>query len=138
MIPPIDMATNDDYDLQFGTNVLGHFYFTRLVLPALLSTAKSSSDGTARIVNTSSHGHWSGGSQVRYHEGRSRAQKGGAMAIVRTEQDGELTLAVLLGSISLMVSLGQYRLRCGAGTAVRRRRDRLSCLESRFVQIQVE
>ena len=61
MTPPIDMVTDDGYDLQFGTNVLGHFYFTKLVLPTLLSTAKSSSDGTARIVNTSSNGHWFGG-----------------------------------------------------------------------------
>lgn len=60
MIPPIDMVTDDGYDLQFGTNVLGHFYFTKLVLPTLLSTAKTSSDGTARVVNTASNGHWFG------------------------------------------------------------------------------
>ncbi|KAF8547993.1 NAD(P)-binding protein, partial [Imleria badia] len=41
MTPPIDMLTDDGYDLQFGTNVLGHFYFTKLVLPTLLSTAKT-------------------------------------------------------------------------------------------------
>ena len=57
------------------------------------------------------------------------------MAIVRTEQDGELILAVSLGSISLVVSLGKYRFRCRAGTAVRRPRDRLNCLESRSVHI---
>ncbi|KAF8128005.1 hypothetical protein EV363DRAFT_1297981 [Boletus edulis] len=61
MVPPIDILTDDGYDLQFGTNVLGHFYFTKLVLPALLSTAKSSSDGIARIVNNSSNGHWFAG-----------------------------------------------------------------------------
>jgi NAD(P)-dependent dehydrogenase (short-subunit alcohol dehydrogenase family) len=61
MTPPIDMLTDDGYDLQFGTNVLGHFYFTKLVLPTLLSTAKTSPDGTARVVNTSSNGHWFGG-----------------------------------------------------------------------------
>lgn len=61
MIPPIDMLTDDGYDLQFGTNVLGHFYFTKLVLPTLLSTAKSSPDGIARVVNTSSNGHWFSG-----------------------------------------------------------------------------
>ncbi|KAJ2929742.1 hypothetical protein H1R20_g7319, partial [Candolleomyces eurysporus] len=38
----------------FGTNTLGHFYFTKLLLPALLKGAKSSPDGTARVVNTSS------------------------------------------------------------------------------------
>ena len=77
MVPPIDMVTNDGYDLQFGTNVLGHFYFTRLVLLTLLSTAKSSSDGTARIVNTSSHGHWSGGPKyATMKDGPERRKEG--------------------------------------------------------------
>ncbi|KAF9233605.1 hypothetical protein BU15DRAFT_53650 [Melanogaster broomeanus] len=58
MVPPLDQLTDDGYDLQFGTNVLGHFYFTKLVLPLLLSTAKSAPDGIARVVNTSSNGHW--------------------------------------------------------------------------------
>ncbi|KAF9234871.1 hypothetical protein BU15DRAFT_52067 [Melanogaster broomeanus] len=58
--PPIDQLTDDGYDLQFGTNVLGHFYFTKLVLPVLLSTAKLAPDGIARVVNTSSNGHWFG------------------------------------------------------------------------------
>lgn len=61
MIPPVDMITDDGYDLQFGTNVLGHFYLTKLVLPTLLSTAKSAPEGTARIVNTASNGHWFSG-----------------------------------------------------------------------------
>ncbi|KAJ2929759.1 hypothetical protein H1R20_g7320, partial [Candolleomyces eurysporus] len=58
MVPPMDDLTADGYDLQFGTNTLvdvpGHFYFTKLLLPALLKGAKSSPDGTARVVNTSS------------------------------------------------------------------------------------
>jgi NAD(P)-dependent dehydrogenase (short-subunit alcohol dehydrogenase family) len=75
MFPPIEQITADGYDLQFGTNVLGlslpfsphdsvminilqgHFYFTKLLLPTLLSTAKSSPDKTARVINTSSMGH---------------------------------------------------------------------------------
>ena len=71
MVPPIEQVTAQGYDLQFGTNVvgalshnsqrtsqpdivLGHFYFTTLLIPALLVGAKSSSDGKARVVNTSS------------------------------------------------------------------------------------
>jgi retinol dehydrogenase-12 len=54
MIPPIDQLTAQGYDLQFGTNVLGHFYFTKLLVPLLLAGAKSSPDGKARVVNTSS------------------------------------------------------------------------------------
>jgi len=60
MRPPTDLLTTDGYDLQFGTNVLGHFYFTKLLLPLLTSTAKTSPEGKVRVVNTSSIGHiWS-------------------------------------------------------------------------------
>ena len=54
MIPPVEPLTEQGYDLQAGTNVLGHFYFTKLLMPALLAGAKSSPDGKARVVNTSS------------------------------------------------------------------------------------
>ncbi|KAF6762246.1 hypothetical protein DFP72DRAFT_1041624 [Ephemerocybe angulata] len=52
--PPIEEVTAQGYDLQFGTNVLGHFYLTKLLLPTLLETARSSPDGKARVINTSS------------------------------------------------------------------------------------
>ncbi|KDQ11790.1 hypothetical protein BOTBODRAFT_35039 [Botryobasidium botryosum FD-172 SS1] len=54
MIPPVEQLTTDGYDLQFGTNVLGHWYFTKLLLPILQSTAKASPDGHTRIVVTAS------------------------------------------------------------------------------------
>lgn len=75
MLNHIDEITTQGYDIQFGTNVLGrslpgrflppgysdltptylgHFYFTKLLLPTLLAGAKSSPDGKARVVNTSS------------------------------------------------------------------------------------
>ncbi|KAF8985126.1 NAD-binding protein [Cyathus striatus] len=57
MRPPIDSLTAQKYDLQFGTNVLGHFYFTKLLLPTLLATAKSCPDRNVRVVTTSSSGH---------------------------------------------------------------------------------
>jgi len=57
MEPPVDALTSDGYDLQFGTNVLGPFYFTKLLLPLLLSTAKSSPNGKARVINTASGMH---------------------------------------------------------------------------------
>ncbi|KAJ6607901.1 NAD(P)-binding protein [Mycena sp. CBHHK59/15] len=66
MHPPNEQLTAQGYDLQFGTNVIGnisipcttgHFYFTKLLLPTLLETAKTSADGKARVVNTSSFGH---------------------------------------------------------------------------------
>lgn len=57
MFPPTDWLTADGYDLQFGTNVLGHFYFTKLLLPTLIATAKSAPDGKARVITTSSSAH---------------------------------------------------------------------------------
>jgi len=56
--PHVEILTDDGYDIQFGTNVVGHFYFTKLVMPALLAAAATSSDGTARVVNTASNAHW--------------------------------------------------------------------------------
>ncbi|KAJ3485818.1 hypothetical protein NLI96_g4702 [Meripilus lineatus] len=56
MWPPKEQITSDGYDLQFGTNVIGHFYFTELLMPALLAGKETSLDGHARVVTTSSSG----------------------------------------------------------------------------------
>jgi NAD(P)-dependent dehydrogenase (short-subunit alcohol dehydrogenase family) len=39
------------------TLTLGHFYFTKLLLPTLIAAAKTSPDGKARVVTTSSTAH---------------------------------------------------------------------------------
>ncbi|KAI0821738.1 NAD-P-binding protein [Trametes gibbosa] len=57
MIPPIEQTTKDGYDLQFGTNVIGHFYLTQQLLPLMIASAKTSPDGKARVINTASMGH---------------------------------------------------------------------------------
>ncbi|KAH9059516.1 NAD(P)-binding protein [Lactarius vividus] len=57
MYTPIDHVTTQGFDMQFGTNVLGHFYFTKLLLPVLTATAKKTPPGTVRVVNVSSIGH---------------------------------------------------------------------------------
>ena len=50
MWPPYGKTT-DGFELQFGTNHLGHFAFTGLVLEAMLPVAG------ARVVTVSSNGH---------------------------------------------------------------------------------
>ncbi|KAJ6575615.1 hypothetical protein DFH09DRAFT_377253 [Mycena vulgaris] len=52
MTPPIELLTAQNIDLQFGTHVLGHFYFTKLLLPTLLATATAAKP--ARVINSSS------------------------------------------------------------------------------------
>jgi len=54
MAPPQRLATAQGFELQFGTNHLGHFALTGLLLPSLLRTAG------ARIVTVSSIAHESG------------------------------------------------------------------------------
>jgi NAD(P)-dependent dehydrogenase (short-subunit alcohol dehydrogenase family) len=50
MVPPYGQ-TKDGFELQFGTNHLGHFALTALVLPTLLQVPGS------RVVTVSSNGH---------------------------------------------------------------------------------
>lgn len=45
-------TTKDGFEVAFGTNHLGHYLFTRLLLPALEKSPE------ARIVNVSSRGHY--------------------------------------------------------------------------------
>ena len=40
MVPPIEQLTKDGYDLQFGTNVIGHGVLTLEVLHLLLEGAR--------------------------------------------------------------------------------------------------
>ena len=38
-------VTKDGYEVQWGTNVVGHFAFTKLLLPILEATAATSPAG---------------------------------------------------------------------------------------------
>jgi len=59
MVPASDEPTEDGYDLSFGTNALGYFYFTKLLLPALSNTPEGRK---ARVINTTSFVHLFGSS----------------------------------------------------------------------------
>lgn len=49
--------TSDGIEMQFGTNHIGPFLFTNLVLPLLLKAAEKATPGATRIVSLSSAGH---------------------------------------------------------------------------------
>ncbi|KAI6121324.1 hypothetical protein F5141DRAFT_1258230 [Pisolithus sp. B1] len=96
MDPPVEQVTEDGFDLQFGTNVLGHFYLTKLLLPLLLFTAKSSPDGTVRIVNTSSNGHmFSGLDFDTFKDGPKRRAKSG-MELYSQSKTGNIVFSAEL------------------------------------------
>jgi NAD(P)-dependent dehydrogenase (short-subunit alcohol dehydrogenase family) len=58
MAPPRLASTRDGFELQFGTNHLGHFVLTGLLLPALLAT------DAPRVVTVSSLAHFNGREDV--------------------------------------------------------------------------
>ena len=62
MAPPRRLQTADGFELQFGTNVLGHFALTALLMPALEQAAAGSTD-RPRIVTIASIAHKRG----RFH-----------------------------------------------------------------------
>ncbi len=58
MAPPRRRTTKDGYELQFGTNHLGHYVLTGLLLPWLLEA------DAPRVVTVSSIAHFSGQTTV--------------------------------------------------------------------------
>jgi NAD(P)-dependent dehydrogenase (short-subunit alcohol dehydrogenase family) len=56
MAPPKRLQTADGFELQFGTNVLGHFALTALLMPALEQAAAASPD-KPRVVTLASIAH---------------------------------------------------------------------------------
>ena len=96
MNPPVEMLTDDGYDLQFGTNVVGHFYFTKLVMPALLAAAATSSDGTARVVNTSSNAHWF--SRLNFNTFKDSPARRKMNTWVRYGQSKTVSLAIVVSN----------------------------------------
>jgi NAD(P)-dependent dehydrogenase (short-subunit alcohol dehydrogenase family) len=57
MAPPKRLETVDGFELQFGTNVLGHFALTALLLPALERAAAKPQAHAPRVVMVASIAH---------------------------------------------------------------------------------
>ncbi|KAJ7609840.1 hypothetical protein FB45DRAFT_943100 [Roridomyces roridus] len=53
MWPAVEMVTAQNIDLQWGTNVLGHFYLTKLLAPTMIATAAAQGK-PSRIIHTAS------------------------------------------------------------------------------------
>ncbi|KAG4304621.1 hypothetical protein PORY_002014 [Pneumocystis oryctolagi] len=49
--------TKDGFEVQFQTNYLSHYLFTRLLLSVMEKTSKKEKEGTVRIINISSRAH---------------------------------------------------------------------------------
>ncbi|WP_246216943.1 oxidoreductase [Paraburkholderia panacisoli] len=69
MAPPKRLETADGFELQFGTNVLGHFALTALLMPALELAATGSPD-RPRVVTIASIAHKHG--QIDFNDLQSR------------------------------------------------------------------
>jgi NAD(P)-dependent dehydrogenase (short-subunit alcohol dehydrogenase family) len=54
MVPPQGSKTKQGYELQLGTNCLGHYAFTKLLTPLLVQTARACEPGSVRVVWVSS------------------------------------------------------------------------------------
>jgi NAD(P)-dependent dehydrogenase (short-subunit alcohol dehydrogenase family) len=61
-----NQRTAEGIEAQFGTNHVGHFLLTNLLIPQLLTAAESSAPGSTRVVNLTSLGHRL--SPIRFHD----------------------------------------------------------------------
>jgi NAD(P)-dependent dehydrogenase (short-subunit alcohol dehydrogenase family) len=68
IMTPERQWTKEGIEAQFGSNHIGHFLFTNLLLPLLITSSSSASSkpGATRIVNLTSLGHRL--SPVRFHD----------------------------------------------------------------------
>jgi NAD(P)-dependent dehydrogenase (short-subunit alcohol dehydrogenase family) len=57
MAPKKRLETKDGFEIQFGTNVVGHFVLTAVLLPALVRAAAANNQQRPRIVTLASIAH---------------------------------------------------------------------------------
>jgi NAD(P)-dependent dehydrogenase (short-subunit alcohol dehydrogenase family) len=57
MAPKRRLQTKDGFEIQFGTNVIGHFVLTAVLLPALVRAAATNKTQSPRVVTLASIAH---------------------------------------------------------------------------------
>lgn len=112
MAPKKRLETTDGFELQFGTNVLGHFALTCLLMPELERGRSSRKDESPRVVTVSSIAHKRGEidfedlqSRKRYDPMKAYGQSKLADLMFTFELERRLR-AGLLGSTSIAVHPG--------------------------------
>jgi len=93
MAPKRRLETKDGFEIQFGTNVLGHFVLTGLLLPALVRAAVNHPQ-RPRVVTLSSIAHKQG--RLNFDDLQS-AKSYGPMVAYRQSKLADLMLAFELG-----------------------------------------
>ena len=93
MAPKRRLQTRDGFEIQFGTNVLGHFVLTALLLPALVRAAVNHPQ-RPRVVTLSSIAHKQG--RLNFDDLQS-AKNYGPMVAYRQSKLADLMLAFELG-----------------------------------------
>ena len=110
MWPPVDMLTKDGYDLQWGTNVVGHFYFTELLMPALIAGAATSPDHHARVITTSSSGAY--GETLHFEtfkDGPARRKMTTEKLYYQSKHVGIADISLIFGSSGLVLTITSRR-----------------------------
>jgi NAD(P)-dependent dehydrogenase (short-subunit alcohol dehydrogenase family) len=93
MAPKRRLQTRDGFEIQFGTNVLGHFVLTALLLPALVRAAVNHPQ-RPRVVTLASIAHKQG--RLNFDDLQS-AKNYGPMVAYRQSKLADLMLAFELG-----------------------------------------
>jgi len=117
MRTPRRLETQDGFELQFGTNVLGHFALTCLLMPALEMARAARNEDARRVVTLSSLAHKMGRidfddlqSTRRYNPTRAYAQSKLANILFAFELERRLR-AANLAAVSIAVHPGVARSR---------------------------
>jgi retinol dehydrogenase-12 len=93
MVPPTGSKTKDGYEMQWGTNVVGHFLLQRVLLPSLLSTAQQA---PVRVIWTSSDAinNATGSSGIQFEDISGEKKKISAIGLYSQSKVGDVVLAV--------------------------------------------